>query len=146
MARGVIGGEGGVAQSQGFSITDQTHILHGWKTIGFRTKIILRIFFSDFSALKHGHAPFAGQHLRPAEFLQCGNPTGMIIMRVAVEDVFDIQRVKTHLTDVRIDQWRRLGQSTIDQDQPCIGDHQQRGQTRRAHVPGIAINLERLLR
>ena len=84
-----------------------------------------------------------GLELRAAVVLEPGEAAGVVRVRVAVEDDFDVGEPETERGDVRFDLRRRFGKAAVDQDQAARRDDQVRGDVRRAHVIHVAGDPER---
>ena len=106
--------------------------------------LVLRVIVAIRATLQPQGARGAGHYRGAAGPLQRGDAARMVPMRMRIEDDFHILDAKAQRLDAGDDQGRRLRQRAVEQDMALRTRHQHGGQTGRAHIPAIAIHVERL--
>src|SRR5262249_26723714 len=137
-----VRGDSERAHAQFLAVGDLPHVLQGREVVVLPPERELRILCRGTAAFERAPGGRARGNLRTAGPLQGRDTAGVVVVRVRVQDELHVFQAEAELPDVRGDLRRGLREAAIDEDVAFLRGDEDGGQ-RAAHVPGVAVDLER---
>src|SRR5690606_26313123 len=128
--------------AQGLPIANDADFVYRRNRIA---ELELRIVAFAPAALHRARRLCARGDARAAQALQLRDAARVVAMRVRVDDELDVVHAKAERTDALCDEGGGVGQRTVDEHMAVIGGDQDRAQTARADIVGVAEDAKRRL-